>query len=85
MTRFVDPLVRPTDEERKRPGRTCEVGDTVQIRIAGNVWNVKVIEDRGYIGHGEGRLIRVTTDPTDPDSDFEIPEENVLRIAQSDP
>jgi hypothetical protein len=88
LKRFVDPLVRPTPKERKRKDRTCEVGDLVQIQIAGSVWTVKVIEDRGYIGHGGRRIVRVTSlpeCPDDPCSDFEIPENQVLRIVYPDP
>ncbi len=56
-----------------------QVGDEVNVRLGETIWRVRIIEDRGNIGVGARRILRVkplSTD-ADPQDTFEVPEEYI--------
>ncbi len=55
------------------------VGDEVNVRLGDTIWRVRIIEDRGNIGVGGRRILRVKPLGTDadPQETFEVPEEYI--------
>jgi hypothetical protein len=66
------------------PGDEFKVGDMVVLTLAGVVRTARVIEDRGRIGVGGRRLLRIELIDPDLGDDvprFEVPAEQVQAAA----
>lgn len=75
------------DRHRKQRAAAPEVGSIVGIRMGGKVKPARVIEDRGNIGAGGRRLVRIEL-PPDPEFGgepvrFERPVERLLDAPRS--
>ena len=69
---------------RARSSRPIKVGDRVTVRaVVGRVAAV-VVEDRGHLGVGGRRILRVRrTGPTDLEwPEYEVPEEDVALVGR---
>ncbi|MHB1539061.1 MAG: hypothetical protein ACYCUM_11325 [Solirubrobacteraceae bacterium] len=69
--------------KQNRKGRPVEVGSIVGVRMGATIKRARVIEDRGNIGVGGRRIVRVELEP-DPEVSggepfrFERPVERLL-------
>jgi hypothetical protein len=66
------------------PGDEFRVGDVVRVMFAGQLYRARVVEDRGRIGVGGRRLLRVEimdTETGDEPRRFEVPAEQVHSAA----
>lgn len=66
------------ESEMKKTMVTCSVGKRVGVRLGGRVLAAVVIEDRGDLGPGGARLVRVEVKPKKGDvgrapEQFEVP------------
>jgi len=75
----------PKKANSKYAKRALRVGDKVWIRLAGSRRMGRIVEDRGGIGRGGRRLLRVAySTPSGRTSEgFELPAENVTSAEQT--
>ena len=66
------------------PGDEFRVGDLVRVHLAGAIYTARVVEDRGRIGVGGRRLLRIELQDREEGEEaprFEVPAEQVEAAA----
>lgn len=69
---------RATQSKRKK--RSPEVGDRVTLKFGTRKVYAVVIEDRGPLGVGGQKILRVRLLSVDPESEFEVRADDVLHV-----